>query len=229
MMNEFINGNDLDGGLREPLTQLTQRIGFIPTSISSLVSFAVELFTLSEGLSPSTAAVREIWSHSVRTGYLAALIAETHSDCSQVIWQSFAGGLLHDIGLLILLSQEAPPFWGVVELALTRGTNLQVLERECYGTTHAELGAALLSRWGGCQEVVDTIRFHDDPFQNSETRFCPASAVFLANLLEGGGIAQDSDGVPNAACEAYLLRLGLWDHIPYWQGRMRDLQNVSLR
>lgn len=51
-------------------------------------------------------------------------------------------------------------------------------------TTHAELGAALLSRWG-CQEVVDTIRFHDDPFQNSETRFCPASAVFLANLLEG--------------------------------------------
>ena len=216
------------GELGDRLEQLRQRIG--PTSIPmvSMVSLAVELFTLSEGLQSSTRAIQKIWAHSLRTGYLAALIAEAQGARAPVIWQSFAGGLLHDIGLLILLSQESPPFFKVVDLASTRGTDLQVLEREFYGTTHAELGAALLSRWGGCEALVSTVKFHDDPFRNTETHFCPASAVFLANILDGGGIAQDSDGTFSVEGEAYLHRLGLFDQVPYWQECIRDIQNVSI-
>jgi hypothetical protein len=41
--------------------------------------------------------------------------------------------------------------------------------------------------------------------------------------LEGGGIAQDGDGVVGREGEAYLTRLGLWDDLPRWQGWMRDL------
>lgn len=217
-----------DAGLRKLLDQLINRVGPIPTSITSMVSLAGELFTLSEGLQPSMLTIQKIWTHSFRTGYLAALITEAHGARPPVIWQAFAGGLLHDIGLLLLLIQESPKFFRVVELASIRGTDLQVLEREYYGTTHAELGAALLARWGGCPALVSTVHFHDDPFRNAESQFCPASAVFLANILDGGGIAQDSDGIFSVEGEAYLLRLGLLDHVPYWQSRMRDIQNVSI-
>lgn len=215
-------------GLRDPLEQLIQRIGPMPTPIASMVSLAVELFTLSEGLHLSTRAIHKVWAHSLRTGYLAALITEAHDAPGQVIWRSFAGGLLHDIGLLILLSQASQQFLRVVELASIRGATLQTMEQETYGTTHAELGAALLSRWGGEDALVSTVMFHDDPYRNAESRFCSASAVFLANILDGGGIAQDCDGVLSPEGEAYLLRLGLLDQVPYWQGRMRDIQNVSI-
>ena len=219
-----------DGGLRKLLDQLITRVGPIPASLASMVSLAGELFTLSEGLQlqPSILPIQNIWTHSLRTGYLAALITEAHGARPPVIWQAFAGGLLHDIGLLLLLIQESPTFFRVVELASIRGTDLQVLERECYGTTHAELGAALLARWGGCSALVNTVHFHDDPFRNAEGQFCPASAVFLANILDGGGVAQDSDGILSVEGEAYLLRLGLLEYVPYWQGRMRDIQNVAI-
>ena len=214
-------------GLREPLEQLMRRIGPIPLSMASMVSLAVELFALSEGIQSSRTVIQDIWGHSLRTGYLAALIAEAQGVGAPVIWQSFAGGMLHDIGLLMLLSQEFPPFLRVVEQARVRSVDLQVLEQECYGTTHAELGAALLARWGGCQALVNTVKFHDDPIRNADTQFCPAAGVFLANILDGGGIAQDGDGVVNSERSGYLRGLGLWDQLPYWQGRMRDLQSLS--
>ncbi|MGD9850557.1 MAG: HDOD domain-containing protein [Nitrospirales bacterium] len=213
-------------GLRDPLEQLTRRIGSMPTSMVSMVSLAVELFTLSEGLHFPAQSIQKIWAHSLRTGYLAALITEAHDAQNHVIWRSFAGGLLHDIGLLILLSQASQQFFRVVELASIRGATLQTMEQEIYGTTHAELGAALLSRWGGDDELVSTVMFHDDPFRNAEIHFCSASAVFLANILDGGGIAQDCDGVLSSEGEAYLLRLGLLEHVPYWHERMQDIQKV---
>ena len=215
-------------GLRDPLDQLTRRIGSMPTFTASMVSLSVELFTLSEGFECSTRSIQKIWAHSLRTGYLAALITEAHGASSQVIWRSFAGGLLHDIGLLILFAQASQQFFRVVELASIRGTTLQVMEQDVYGTTHAELGAALLSRWGGDEALVSTVGFHDDPFRNGDTQFCSASAVFLANILDGGGIAQDCDGVFCPEGEAYLRRLGLMEEVPYWQTRMCEIQKVSI-
>ncbi|MDR4493941.1 MAG: HDOD domain-containing protein [Nitrospirales bacterium] len=215
-------------GLRAPLEQLTERVGPMPTSIASMVSLAVEVFTLSERLRFSIRPIQKIWAHSLRTGFLAALISEAHEAQSQIIWRSFAGGLLHDIGLLILLSQVSQQFFRVVELASIRGATLHIMEQEVYGTTHAELGAALLSRWGGEDALVHAVGFHDDPFRNDQTQFCSASAVYLANILDGGGIAQDCDGVLCAQGEAYLRRLGLLEQVPYWQARMREIQKVPI-
>ena len=68
--------------------------------------------------------------------------------------------------------------------------------------------------------------FHDQPFQVSHSVFCPLTAVYIANLLEGGGIAQDGDGVVGREGEAYLTRLGLWDDLPRWQEWMRELPSA---
>lgn len=215
--------------LRDLLDDLTRRVGSMSSFTESMVSLAVEVFTLSEGLEYPPRSIQKIWAHSLRTGYLAALITEAHDAPSHVIWRSFTGGLLHDVGLLILLAQASQEFFRVVELATNRGTTLQSMEQDVYGTTHAELGAALLSRWGGDEALVSTVGFHDDPFRYGDAHFCSASAVFLANILDGGGIAQDCDGVFCSEGEAYLGRVGLLEHVPYWQTRMREIQKVPFQ
>jgi hypothetical protein len=207
---------------------LTQQIGELPSDLKNGLSVGVEVFTLSEGLGISLRSMQALWRHSVRTGYMAALIAMNQHVSRPLVWQAFMGGLLHDVGMLIFLTQQPEVFMAVVDLAQCQGQELGTMEKNFLGTTHAECGARFLARWGISEELVTLVTFHDQPFQVSHSDFCPLTAVYIANLLEGGGIAQDGDGVVGREGEAYLMRLGLWDDLPRWQGWMRDLPSLSL-
>jgi len=202
---------------------LTQQIGELPSELENGLSMGVEVFTLSEGLGISLGSMQTLWRHSVRTGYMAGLIAINQHVSRPLVWQAFIGGLLHDVGMLIFLAQQPEVFMAVVDLAQCQGQELGTMEKNFLGTTHAECGARFLARWGVSEELLTLVTFHDQPFQVSHSVFCPLTAVYIANLLEGGGIAQDGDGVVGWEGEAYLMRLGLWDDLPRWQGWMRDL------
>jgi hypothetical protein len=203
---------------------LTSQIGPIPAHSESGLSIGVEVFTLSEGFGISPSSLQILWQHSVRTGYLAALIAIHQRVDRCLAWQAFVGGLLHDIGMLIFLTHQPQVFMAVVDLAQCRGQELGRIEKNLLGTTHAECGAQFLARWGVSQELLDIVTFHDQPFQAPHLGgFCPLTAVYIANVLEGGGIAQDGDGVVGWEGEAYLLSLGLWDDLPCWQRWMRKI------
>ncbi len=207
---------------------LTSQIGPIPSHLESGLCIAVEVFTLSEGFGISTSSLRTLWRHSVRTGYLAALIAIYQQVDRCLAWQAFVGGLLHDIGMLLFLTQHPQVFMAVVDLAQCRGQELRILEKNILGTTHAESGSKLLARWGVSQELLDIVTFHEQPFLAPHSGFCPLTAVYIANVLEGGGIAQDGDGVVEWEGEVYLMELGLWDDLPRWQGWMRELPLLSV-
>lgn len=214
------------GELEKYFHLLTSQIGTLPSQFESGLSLGVEVFTLSEGFGISPETLQALWRHGVRTGYLAALIAiHQHADQCEV-WQAFVGGLLHDIGMLIFLTQQPQVFMAVVDLAQCRGQELGTIEKNLLGTTHAESGSQFLARWGVPHDLLDIVMFHDKPFHAPHSDFRPLTAVYIANVLEGGGIAQDGDGVFGCEGEAYLLRLGLWDDLPCWQGWMRKISSV---
>ncbi len=214
------------GGIGALVDQLSRRVGPMPDSFAPVWSLFDELFVLSKGVYPVARIIPRIWGHSIRTAYLAALIAEVQMGSPRMVWQAFAGGLLHDVGLLVLLTQKSQFYFRVVERARMCGVDLHTVERGMSGTTHAQVGADFLTRWGIEGSLIAIVAFHDEPYRLSGCAFCPATAVYLANLLDGGGIAQDSDGIPGAEGEAYLLHLGLYDRLPYWQARMRDIQQL---
>ena len=207
---------------------LTAEIGPGPSHFEDGLSIGVEVFTLSEGLGLSSALLQRLWRHSTRTGFLAASIAIQQRVNPSVAWEAFVGGLLHDLGRLIFLTQHSQVFMAVVDLAQCRGQELGTIEKNLLGTTHAESGAQFLARWGVPSELQTIVRFHDQPFQSPCAGFCALTAVYIANVLEGGGMAQDSDGVIGWESEAYLVRLGLWDDLPRWQGRARELFPLSV-
>jgi len=208
--------------------ELTAQVGPLPSHLEGGLSIGVEVFILSEGFGIAPTSIQALWQHGVRTGYIAAQIAISQQVDQNLVWQAFVGGVLHDIGLLIFLTQQPQVFMAVVDLAQCRGQELGAIEKNLLGTTHAESGTAFLARWGVPQDLLDIVTFHDQPFQAPHSGFCPLTAVYIANVLEGGGIAQDGDGVVGWEGEAYLLRLGLWDQIPRWQGWMREISPLSV-
>lgn len=207
---------------------LTSKIGPFPSHLESGLSIGVEVFTLSEGLGIPASPLRVIWRHSVRTAYMAAVISISQQGDQSMAWEAFVGGLLHDIGMLVFLTQQPQVYMAVADLAQCRGQELGVLEANLLGATHAESGVNFLARWGVPKELLTIVAFHDKPFQTPYPGFCSLTAVFIANWLEGGGMPQDGDGVVSWEGEAYLMRLGLWESLPIWQRWLRDLSPLSV-
>jgi hypothetical protein len=218
----------VDRALNEHVRALTRDAGMIPVDLERVLDFGVEVFILSEGCTVNTSLVTVLWRHSLRTGYLAALIALNQRAGQRMVWQSFVGGVLHDIGMLVFLIQQPQIFTTVVDMAQCRGWELPMVERQMLGATHAESGATFLARWGVDEVLLATVAFHDDPLKVPQSVFGPWTAVYAANLVEGGGMAQDGDGVIGGEGEAYLTRLGLWDDLPLWQGWMRNIHQLAI-
>jgi hypothetical protein len=219
----------IDSDLGEQIRALTRDAGMIPVDLGRVLDFVVEVFVLSEGCAVDSGLIAVVWRHSLRTGYLAALISLNQGAGQRMVWQSFVGGVLHDIGMLVFLTQQPQIFTSVVDIAQYRGWDLPMVEKQMLGSTHAESGATFLARWGVDEVLLTIVAFHDDPLQVPHSAFGPLTAVYAANLVDGGGMAQDADGVIGKEGEAYLTRLGLWNNLPLWQGWMRNIHQLVIQ
>jgi hypothetical protein len=202
--------------------------GMIPVDLERALDLGIEVFLLSEGCAVEPSCIAALWRHSLRTGYLAARIALNQESNSRMVWQSFVGGVLHDIGMLVFLTQHPEVFTTVVATSQLRGGSLAEFERRVLGYTHGESGGTFLARWGIDDVLLTIVAFHDNPWKVSHGTFGPLAAVYAANFVEGEGIGQDGDGVIGKEGEAYLTRLGLWDDLPIWQGWMPSFQRLAI-
>ncbi|HYE09007.1 MAG TPA: HDOD domain-containing protein [Patescibacteria group bacterium] len=72
-------------------------------------------------------------------------------------------GLLHSIGMLVLLKIYHSEYVDLVHEACLNCTNLLKLEKERYGLNHQEAGGYLLDWWGIPFPIVETAFYHHNP------------------------------------------------------------------
>ncbi|AEA34286.1 HDOD domain-containing protein [Hippea maritima] len=93
----------------------------------------------------------------------------------------FSGGVIHDIGK-VLLDLYAPECLDLIlENAYNKGISFIESEMELYGVNHSMLGAKLLSIWGLPEEIIDIAENHHSPL-NAHNKLL-VSAVHVADLL----------------------------------------------
>ena len=122
------------------------------------------------------------WNHCVATGIIAKYMAKKFDLPTN--GQEFVGGLLHDIGKIILDEYFHEDFVKAHDLSVERGQALILAEREVLGTDHAEVGAILADRWRLPAYLKDVIGFHHNPAQATAKE--ATAVVSLANLLAQG-------------------------------------------
>jgi HD-like signal output (HDOD) protein len=129
------------------------------------------------------------WRHSVYTGLLATSLAKRchvlHPD------RLLAAGLIHDIGLL-LMHQKCPiQAKQVLTLMAAGETSCHDAEKQVYGYTHCEVGAALLELWRLPESLKAMTAWHHHP-QQAGSFALDASLLHLANCIANQvGMAQD--------------------------------------
>jgi putative nucleotidyltransferase with HDIG domain len=114
-----------------------------------------------------------LWQHSQEVAAHAFALSGLCEVDENAAW---LGGLLHDIGRLVLMS--CPPASGGKLMDLVgAGFPLTYAETLTFGADHAAVGSALLKDWDIPDEIVAAVRAHHEPEQSDDPL---ASVLFLA-------------------------------------------------
>jgi len=161
-----------------------------------------------------------LWPHSLAAGQCARTISRAEKLSRQAQTGAFTAGILHDVGKLILAQNFAESYADVMQQARSAARPLEDVETECFGASHAELGAYLMGLWGLDEEVIDSIAYHHRPPPAASVG--PVTGVvYAANALEH----LLSTGAPHASgvCvdPAVLERLNIADRVGAWEETCR--------
>jgi HD-like signal output (HDOD) protein len=164
------------------------------------------------------------WQHSLAAGEQARKIAITEQAEPSLVEASLAGGLLHDVGMLLLLTSFPERYAETLTIQSTRQCPLPEAEETTFGASHAEIGAYLLGLWGIPTPVIEAVAFHHRPAASLAQTLTPLIAVHAANglLAEKDPWNFESESAPFLNLD-YLTTLDLADHIPVW----RELSAVA--
>jgi len=151
----------------------------------------------------------ELRDHSFQVATLARRIAKERRLAPQFVDDVYLGGLMHDIGKLVLGSNFPSQYREVVRY-FGDAAALRETERRLFGTTHAEVGAYLLWLWGMPASVAGIVAQHH-PADEDNGATEPAAIVHLADrMIRGGESAPDRDFLLRIGLPASLLELPEW-------------------
>jgi HD-like signal output (HDOD) protein len=123
---------------------------------------------------------REFWQHCIGTAILAREVVssvQTPPDESD-----YVGGLIHDVGKIVMAWTFPEHFTEINRLAQQGQTDLLVLENEILGMDHCELGALYLERHRLPDLMIQSARFHHTP-EKAEAHQAIIASVQIADLL----------------------------------------------
>ena len=121
----------------------------------------------------------ELWKHSVAVAIMSRQLTRHVKGVDE--GSAFTAGLLHDIGKLFLSSFVEEDFNKIMRKVLDERGVFVEAEKYFLGTTHAELGAIILTNWGFPEEMVTAVRHHHEP--DALDREAMTALVALSDVL----------------------------------------------
>lgn len=204
-------------GLPQEVSNTAEAVAYLGLDMIKALVLALNAFSQFETLELDGITVEDVWKHSLLTAAAAKQIAALEGARRTVLEESFAAGLLHDTGKLILAANFAGPYAEAIRRAREKRVDLTLLEQQTFGATHADVGGYLLGLWGLPVPIVDAIALHHCPARMGKSKFSPLTAVHAANVLVQEKHGSDTGSVPSHLDLRYLRDLGLSERVAIWK------------
>ncbi len=149
-------------------------LGFNTVKDLGVSSSLVDRFSFTHGINDFD--MTGFWEHSIGTAIAARMISRSGS--YRVVGEAFVTGLLHDIGRLIIVRYLPQEFQEIQRLQRERNFLLWEAEKEVLGLSHAEIGGLLTQRWNLPEQIVEAIRNHHQPLEETEISLLTATTYF---------------------------------------------------
>jgi putative nucleotidyltransferase with HDIG domain len=192
----------------ETLTDAIIMLGFNAIKSLSIMSATKNLYKFTRLGKVLGLKDKLMWEHSVGSAISARLLAQKIN--VGFVEQAFMGGLLHDIGKLVLLQKIPDVFDDIVEEVYNTGRHFTEVEMEKLEFTHAEVGAMLMKKWKLSEDFEEAIRHHHDVSPDMNPCSPLVYFVDLANkLCHKLGIGFINEPDLDLSAEISTLMLGI--------------------
>ncbi|WP_045211446.1 HDOD domain-containing protein [Desulfonatronovibrio magnus] len=137
---------------------LSRAVTIVGTVEITNLAMGISVTSMFDDIPEDIVNVNDFWEHSIAVGVLARILAAEAGmpDTERV----FVGGLLHDIGRMVLIKHHPDVCAGILLAAAEQPVPLYQLERKHTGFTHADLGEALLKEWNIPPTLADILARH---------------------------------------------------------------------
>lgn len=203
-------------GLRRHINSPAEAASFLGLDIIKSLVLSEGVFSQFDETIVDAANLEAVRVHGLRTASIARRIARAELAGDTIADQAFLGGLLLDMGTLVLAANLPGEFLKARKLAEEERMSIWEAEQQLFGTTHAEIGAYLLGLWGIDDDVVAAVAYHHLPGKYPVTRFTPVTAVYIAGTLANASMQCDLQMQIESLDVEYVERLGLSGRLPDW-------------
>lgn len=151
-------------GLPGQVASLTRAI--IMLGLNTVVNLAISTAVVEKVSvkNPSGAlSVDAFWTHSLCVGVVAKFLSALRNIPPAGQEEYFVGGLLHDLGKVVLNECFPEEYRQVFETAKEGGKPLQEAESEVFGIDHTQVGLMIAEKWQLGTSLRDTLGWHHHP------------------------------------------------------------------
>ena len=158
-----------------PLTNISEAITKMGVETLSFIVMTAELFS-SQAEIPGFS-IEDEQTKALATARFSASLVKAEDKPHTMLT-----GLLHRIGMLVLLNIDQP--LTKQYLALPESSQLSIaVQRKIFGTDHCQIGAYLLHQWSFSYDMVKAVLEYNSPSRLVEQPYSSAHAVYLASSL----------------------------------------------
>jgi len=163
--------------------------------------------------------MKGLWKHSHAVAFVSGLlgVSKPEKECL------FTGGLLHDLGRMVLLSKVSDEYVPLCDFSGYWPD--PALERDIFGLDHCSIGAMVATRWHFPPDVIRIISSHHDPSDRLSALVGLTDQViaqhergFISEELEGEDlirkcIGAEYKGLVNTIRERYRTNTAIFENL----------------
>ncbi len=141
----------------ETISDAVLQLGFIEIRNIVLALSVINVFKSQFNFNKMN--ISDLWKHSVAVATASKMISEKVAPKESE--NAFLGGILHDVGKLILILYFSDEYEEVYNQLENKTGSISALENEMFGFDHAYVGSLLAKYWKLSDTIIDIIRYHN--------------------------------------------------------------------
>jgi len=173
----------------------------------ALATPIIEDFDRMHGGGFKNAPWQKLWRHSIGCGIITREILSIagisfEDDTDYII------GLIHNVGKIVAASTFPTAFAKILDFTAYSNEEVCEEERNLMGWDHARMGAYYLERHHLGPEIVDPVRWHNEPEKAGEYANSAAAIQLADHMVRAAGI--EGFDVVGVVTEEYCMQLEGW-------------------
>ena len=204
-------------GLPRKIANPEEAVGYLGVATVKALVLYLHIFSLYERTKLNGFSFERLWAHCWSVGVIARRIGQLEGLSTAENDNLFIGGLLHDVGKLVLVTGVPTSYQLALDRTAQDGLHLHEAEYSVFGASHAEVGSYLLGLWGLPAPISEGVAWHHYPTAHDAEGLNPANVIHIADWIDHQASANESHRCSSLLDEPHLERIGLLKKIGEWQ------------